>query len=240
MKFKLTLCLLISLIYFSASACVCDNVIITKQFQRANLVAKIKILTITQDTLNADYHNADIEILDLYKGQHIKKIKVFTWLKSSCGFLPEAGSTWLVFASFFNNRFSFGYCNSTLVDSNPDEKENYKDKTILQLEALKFLKNDNITHPNPYNVRVYNLNLSSTKAIKEQNRFAIYLVQINQKSSTPKIKALRKFSARASNKLVEKAISHAKFSREPLTRTTEMILVIYHDVKLGFMNIDIS
>ena len=57
-------------------SCSCINTPLLEKYQRSDFVAKIKITKVIQDENNKDYHDIDFELISIYKGESINKIKI--------------------------------------------------------------------------------------------------------------------------------------------------------------------
>ncbi|MES2829764.1 MAG: hypothetical protein V4687_16520 [Bacteroidota bacterium] len=219
---KQTLLLIIFLLAsVNSIACVCGRISTAENFKRASFVATIKLIKITPDLLNSNYHNAEVEIINLYKGEALKTIKIASVLKSSCKFLPPENSTWLVFASTWEGVLSFGYCTSTLQSSGGNE---------LELLTVDYLKEHNITDPNPSQL-VYSTPYDyKLKYYNNRNKMAVYRVDVNAGLSIGKIKSLQRFDNNRLNtaylKILRKGL---KITKSPaLTKPTYLIIFCYH------------
>ncbi len=192
------------LISVGAFGCSCVTIPLLDRYQRSEFIATVKIFKVTQDNQNADYHDIEIEGIDVYKGNPISKLKVVSMLNTSCSFLPSENTTWLIFASKDHNGFlSFGSCSGSMqVDRQfdlvkyPNVDINYKKTLNLKLEALEFLKRNNISAVNQFNLRIANdvepckENLQN---FNERNRFAVYELTVNQDLSIEDIRTIKGF-----------------------------------------------
>lgn len=183
----------------------CDCVItpLLEKYQRSDFVAKIKILKVKQDDNNKDYHDIDFELINLYKGESINKIKIASVINTSCSFLPSENTTWLIFASIDRNGFlSSGACSGNeqidqafdlVMYPNLDIK--YKKSIDLKLEVLDYLKSKKNSFDNKFKLTPTNLRpcLDDLKGYEEKNSFAVYQVIVNRDLSIKKIKVLMRF-----------------------------------------------
>ncbi len=146
-KLKHLLCLFLFLFPGSLFACSCAYEGVVNNFQASEFVAKAKIIKITPDSANSDYHDAVIEIINLYKGKQLSKIKIMSLVNTSCGFLPDENSTWIIFASTWQGVLSFGFCSGSMqVDKTvdrvkyPNGAKIYGNTIKLKEDVLTFLK----------------------------------------------------------------------------------------------------
>jgi hypothetical protein len=191
-----------------ALACFCVSPLITDNFQRSQFVAQVKILKVTPDSNNTDYHDAQIEVLTLYKGERLKKIKILSKLNSSCAFLPSANSTWIVFASVWQGILNFDYCSGSYkldVDFNgqyPNATKNLSKSTMLKLQVLEYLSHHRIWDPNPSGLYAINAGLKTIKGFKNKDSFAVFQVDVNTDLSVNGVSILKKFQNNELTKIV--------------------------------------
>ncbi len=209
MKSKFFYFLLVCLFPAASYACSCAYEGVVKNFQESEFVAKAKIIKITPDPKNSEYHDAVIEIISLYKGQHLSKIKIMSSLNSSCGFLPIENSIWIIFAQRWQGMLSFGFCSGSInIDRTfdpiqyPNAAKNYGNMIKLKEGAISFLSKNSIFNPNPSLLRAYNTEIGSFKGYKNKSSFAVFQVDVNSDCSIAAIKQLKKFQNRKLNKLV--------------------------------------
>jgi hypothetical protein len=233
-KFSFLLLLAIFTISSEAYACSCINFPLTYNFQRSQFVAKAKILKVTQDSSNGEYHDAEIELITVYKGERLTKIKILSRMKTSCSFLPTVNTTWLIFASMQDGMLSFGQCSGSLQTDRTfippyDTRgpKNYRKSIELKEEILEYLRDHNI-NPNPPGLAVSNLALESIRGYKNKSNFAVFQIDINPDLSIAGIKVLKKFQNGALNRAVLKQMkANMTFSiGEPkLTKPVQITIV---------------
>ncbi|MFZ2784949.1 MAG: hypothetical protein WAZ36_11145 [Sediminibacterium sp.] len=200
---KLLLCFLI-LIAKETFSCSCVNTPLLEKYQRSDFIATIKILKVIQDENNKDYHDIDFELINLYKGASINKLKIESVLNSSCSFLPSENTTWLVFASKDHNGFlSFGACSgSEQIDREfdlakyPNLDVKYKKSIDLKLKVLDFIKGNKLAIDNKFKLMPidYRLCLDGLKGFNEKDRFAVYELIVNRSLSIENIRILKRFN----------------------------------------------
>ncbi|MCD0490043.1 hypothetical protein LPB86_17515 [Pedobacter sp. MC2016-14] len=210
----------------------------TDNFQQAEFVAKVKILKVSQDTINTDYHNAEIQMVTLYKGKPRTDIKILSVLNSSCAFLPEVNSTWIVFASVWQGFLSFNFCSGSFQLDRafdpikyPNAKNNYRKSILLKEQVLAYLSHQNILNPNPAGLFLFNKDLATIKGYTDKELFAVFKVELNVDLSISKIEILKKFQNRALTEAVFNSIKNGlkivKPSRNSITRPTNVIAFCY-------------
>ena len=230
------LCLIMFLLPGGLFACSCANEGVVNNFQRSEFVAKAKIIKITPDSANSEYHDAVIEIINLYKGEQLSKVKIMSSLNTSCGFLPDENSTWIIFASTWQGVLSFGFCSGSMqVDEYfdpieyPNGAKNWGNTIKLREGTIAFLSDHKIFNPNPSSIRAHSSEIGSFKGYKNENSFAVFQVDVNPDFSIAKIKQLKKFQNRKLNNRVFNSIkTNLKLGGKHLAKPTQLILFCYY------------
>jgi hypothetical protein len=199
---KLLLCFLL-LIAKEAFSCRCGITPFPEKYQSSEFIATVKILHVIPDAKNEDYHDIDFELINLYKGASVSKLKILSMLNSSCSFLPAENTTWLVFASINDSGFlSFGFCSgSQQLDRKfnlvkyPNLDVRYKRSIDLKLEVLAYLKEHKIAVDNKFKLLLNDHNICSEdlKGLNEKRRFSVYEIEVDQGLSIDNVRVLRKF-----------------------------------------------
>lgn len=238
---KLVVLFLFVIVSIEVFACKCSTPGLTDNFKNSEFVATAKIINIQPDTTNQDYHNIEIEIIDLYKGVAIKKLKIHSILNSSCSFYTEKNSTWLIFASTFNKILSFGFCSGSIqldrkfdLAEYPNLDVNYKKTNDLKLEVLKWLNQNNITLQNEFDVSVIrDVNCYNTlKGFKGKDKdFAVLEFEINEELKIGNVKLDKKFkNAKLSKEILKCSKGDIKISHKTLKtlpRKTKLYAIYY-------------
>lgn len=170
----------------------------------SDFIATAKILKISPDKENSNLHDIQIEIIDLYKGQHTSNLKIYSALNSSCAFYTPENSEWLIFASKNKNGdLSFGYCSGTKqIDRKfnseryPYAEKNYKKSIELKLQVLEYLKKSELQTSNEFGLRTSFSNgcLKEFKGYEvKTDRFALYELTVESDLSISEVKALKEF-----------------------------------------------
>lgn len=238
-RFNALLFLAFLLVSAQAFACSCSPSPLTTRFQESQFVAKVKFLDIRQDPADEDYHNARIQILALYKGVAVTEIKIHSQLMSSCAFLPEVNSTWIIFAAEWQGKLSFHFCSGsfdlgrTFNNSRyPEAEKNYRDETQLKEQVLEFFRIHHITDPNTSRLNISMKGLDSLTGFKNTNRFAVFQLNTNTDLSISKITSLRRFRNNMLHKVVLNIIENSEVSvalpegKTP-TQPSQVIVVVY-------------
>jgi hypothetical protein len=235
---RLSFILLLAMLIVSveAHACRCITAPLIDYFQRSQFVAKAKILKVTQDPSNEEYHDAEIELITLYKGEHLTKIKIRSVIRTSCYFLPKENTIWLIFASILDGKLSFGQCSGSLQTDitfippyDTRGPKNYRESIELKQEVLEYLRDHHID-PNPHDLDVSNAALESIRGYKNKTNFAVFQVDVNADLSIAGIKVLKKFQNGALNRVVLKKMkANTTFSigERKLTKPTQITIVCY-------------
>lgn len=223
-------------------SCSCINTPLLEKYQRSDFVAKIKITKVIHDENNKDYHDIDFELISIYKGESINKIKIASVLNTSCSFLPSENTTWLIFASRDRNGFlsSSACAGSEQIDQTfdllmyPNLDVKYKKSIDLKLEVLEYIKGKKLTIDNKFKLTPtnYRLCLDDLKGFEEKNRFAVYQVIVNRDLSIKNIKVFKRFNNKdLSKKLTSCLQDNMKISAQNMKVISEkakMIIIYFY------------
>ncbi|TCD01268.1 hypothetical protein [Pedobacter psychroterrae] len=237
-KFNIILFHALLLLSTGAYACSCASIRVEDNFQHSQFVAKAKILKITPDPKNKSYHDAEIELITLYKGEHLKKLKILSTLNSSCRFLPSVNSTWLIFASEWQGVLSFGFCSGSLNLSETFDpikytkaERNYRRGIALKQQVLEYLSKKKLFDPNPLHLTAFNENLEMIEGYKNKDGFAVFQVDLTTDLSIASIKILKKFQNHALTKAVfdsmKKDLTISKPENKTTANPTRMLIFCY-------------
>ncbi|RZL34248.1 MAG: hypothetical protein EOO96_10445, partial [Pedobacter sp.] len=159
---KTLLLLLLTANFLSTYACSCVPTSLQDKFRSNDFIALAKITEVTPDDKNKEYHNIEIKIINLYKGEQTTKIKIHSFLNSSCAFFTEKNSTWLIFANKYDGDLVFGRCSGAIQEDkkfdlvkHPPVAVGYKESLGLKLSVLNWLKENKISLKNQYDVRFW-------------------------------------------------------------------------------------
>ena len=221
-------------------SCQCMSTKLIDRYQKSEFIAKVKVTKVSEYNAENYYQNAEIEIINLFKGSKINNIKISNNLRSSCGLYVPENSVWLIFAQIDNNgNLSFGYCSgSKQIDKSmiskeyPNAEKNRKKSIELKLSVLKFLSSQNIEYTNEYNLR-----LTYSKACEndfkgyelQKTKFAVYEITIEKDLTISTIKPLQEFD----NKQLSEEI--LKCMKENLKVDNRKIFEIDNQTKVGMI-----
>jgi len=242
--------LLIILFYFYSNyafSCVCGSSTLIERFQKSEFVAKVKILKITNIENDFDYQNAEIEVINLYKGEKLQTIKILYAINSSCSLYVPENSIWLVFADTYNGKLSFGYCSgSKQIDRNfnsneyPNAQENYNQSIQRKLSVLNILKENKITDFNENDLWIIHSKKCESDfkgfEVNDNNNIALYEIKVNSNLKIKKVRALKEFDNADLSKEILKCLSkniiidNKKIKKIPKKTT---IYVAYYFYKKG-------
>jgi hypothetical protein len=203
MYLKKIVFLLLSVVSVQVFGCHCGIVRLLDYYQGAEFVASAKILAIQPDKQNQDYHDIDIEIIELYKGKSINKLKITSVQNSSCAFYTSPGSTWLIFASKGKDGdLTFGSCSGSLqMDRKfndpryPTADRNYSRSVAMKLEALNHIKAYEKIAVNEFDLMVNGSQgcTQSFKGVNLTSRVAVYELKVSANLVVEDVKALQPF-----------------------------------------------
>ncbi len=195
---------LLILFFQQTVACDCAVVPLMERIANADFIATAKILEIKSDKVNPNFHNIEIEIIDLFKGNYESHLKINSVLNSSCAFFTPENTTWLIFAKQnINGDLSFGYCSGALQldrefksERYPNADRNYKNSIELKLQILQYLKNANIKPRNEFRLKtnISSQFLADFKGFEVQKEhFAFYELTVDKDLSIKKVNVLKEF-----------------------------------------------
>ncbi len=195
MKKYLFLIILV-LSFNSAFACHCGVTELVNQVSISDFVATAHVTKVTPNKENPKvYSDLEINIISLYKGDHLSSLKVQSLSNTSCSLIIKENSTWLILAKKDKNgHLSFNFCsNSRQIDP---VSENSKESLERKIELLDYIKSKNIQVNNPFNLEVSVLNkpFDEFRGIQLPNKeFALYELKINKDLSVESIKQVKGF-----------------------------------------------
>ena len=200
---KISLLVLLLIGSIQAFACKCSKVSLADAFKQSEFVATAKILSVTPNKENEQYHDIEVELINVYKGEKITKLKIYSAQRSSCAFYTEENSTWLIFANKKDGILTFGYCSASLqIDRKfnlieyPNLDVTYKSTIDLKLSVLDWLKRSEISLKDEFTLKVvratdcYQLLKGFDGKTKD---FAVVSFEINMDLSVGQIKLVKKF-----------------------------------------------
>ena len=223
-------------------ACSCNTQELLSRASRADFIASAKIESIKPDPDNSEYHILQIQILELYKGQNIQKIKLHSHLNSSCAMLIEEDSLWLIFADKNKDgALSFGRCSgSNQLDRKFDEEkypglmEGYAKrmmaKQLMLAEAKEVLIDSDIYYS--WTVR-NNWRPEFKDWYLKENSVGFYELVIDENFKVMQVISVKGFDdSKHNEKFLEslkRNISLYSFSRnENIQRRTSLIIGFYY------------
>lgn len=224
-------------------SCGCAITKLIDRFHKSEFIAKVKVKKVSVYNAESYYQNAEIEIIDLYKGSKINNIKISSNLRSSCGLYVPENSVWLIFAQKDNNgNISFGYCSGSIqIDKNmssekyPNAEKNRKKSIERKLSVLNFLTAKNIQNENQYNLRLYyskecNDNFKGYEVNK--SKFALYEITIEKNLRISNIKSLQEFdNKKLSEKIMKCMNENLKVDNRKIfeiPNSSKIIMIYYY------------
>lgn len=206
-------------------------------YQESDFVAVVKVVEV-KFTRNREHQQLKIEIVQLYKGEEVPSIRVNTASK----FYVAESSTWLVFAKAGTNGVPvFGSCSgSQQIDRTfdtvtyPKADNNYKKRIELKMEVLSFMKKNKLENSNPYRLNLPDVGIYSDTTFQNfenQNRFAVYEVNVNENLSVGKITTLQAFdNPKLDQLLSERLRKHTRIytSRKEIPTKTKFVVIFYY------------
>lgn len=155
------LILLISF-FITTASCACECVLMPFLYyvQKSDFIATVKVLKVSEPTFDRQYQDAQIEILELFKGKKISSIRVWANLKTDCDFTVSENSNLLIFAQKNSaGVLQFDLCSGSLhldryFTSNeyPNAQKNWTKRIDQKLSVLRYLKLNHLTSPNEFDL----------------------------------------------------------------------------------------
>ncbi|MCF6317690.1 MAG: hypothetical protein L3J83_00170 [Proteobacteria bacterium] len=242
---KILTLLVFLLLYQQSLACSCGAVPILDRMAKSDFIATVKILDLVPDQQKKSLANVNIEIINLYKGENVNKLKIRHSSESSCGLQMPIDSTWLIFAKKNSEGdLKIGACSqSSQLDKKfkPFIKQKYVDayqqtmNTTLQI--LNYLNTKGINLSNEYKLRTF----FTKQCFKDfngievkENKFALYEVDIDSQLNIYHIEPLIEFKderlqENLLNCLNESVKVYRKNKQTEIPSSTSIIVgLIYH------------
>ena len=228
----------IIIFFYSAgvSACTCDDPKITEKYIQSDFVAKAKIVKNYDNEGSTELYKADIEILELYKGNSLNSIYVAGRsdgrIGSSCAiFIPENTELILYATRDKEGNFNVGMCSGLLYLNNGSFE-----RLTRELDILDMFKNKNIQFTDKINYREKARlpeKLEQFKGIELEKSYGIYEITFSSDLEIKDVKQISGFENPVDKKLVE--ILHAtewtsfdKGTRNKVPENSKLLVGIYY------------
>lgn len=232
-----------------ALACSCYTEPLLSNASTSDFVAAVEIIDISPDPLDDNYHDIDIQIIDLYKGESVTSLKLNSWLRTSCSLYTEKGSKWLVFAKTNKKGdLSFGYCSgSKQIDRKfdlskyPNLPKSYAKRIMRTREVLsdfRDLKLSGLSAERFYtSSRGECLRNLRGVSIDGYNK-AYYRLKINIDSKIEEVIPLLEFSNKEVNEQLQYCILeffnvYPMDRRDQLSMPTHVLVGLYYEPSIG-------
>ncbi|RYG12391.1 MAG: hypothetical protein EOO07_19130 [Chitinophagaceae bacterium] len=226
-----------------ALACRCMTPTLQENIYSKDFIATAKILKINQDSSNQEYHEVEVELIELYKGVKVSKLKIWSAQMTSCSFYTPVGTTWLIFANYNKDKtLSFHYCSGSVqidrifdLAKYPQLDKNYASGINLKLDVLKFFRDKKLMPANKAQLKISYPSecfkkLKGFEGLKRD--FAIYECTVNEDMSISSVKEITGFN---NKKLSAKFLSCIKSelrnndsNTKSISKKTKQLLVYYY------------
>ena len=212
-------------------ACTCSSTNTDKSFLTSDFVAKIKILKKYENVDDSEFYKADIEILDLYKGDKVESILIYGNYKnkqdSACWIYTEENENLIIYANLNSeNKETVYACGRVIyldkVTFNTKNGEFSKQKIYdREIDILTTLKNNKIDYSN--NGKIYfdiscflrliaiDLNNETTKV--EIDEFGIFEFTIGKDFKVSKVNVIKGFNKKIDRE-IKKIIKQQRWTKE--------------------------
>ncbi len=225
------------------SACECFAENFDTRYQKSDLIATAKILSISDWDPNNENRKIEIQILELFKGKDTNSLKILSTNWKNCGIWTSKNTVWLIFASFdLKGDLVTGLCSGSMqIDNipehswNPGYKQLIESKIQRSLEMLTYLKSIKLSNINEYGL-VIDLPLECIHGLGEHEAikqiFAVYEVSVSKSLSITAVKTLKAFDNKEiSQKLLACIKNKGKVNTEKLKDipyNTKVIVIYFY------------
>lgn len=150
---KRLLTIIFTFLIIKTFSCSCVTFPFAVKYQQSDFIAVAKIISIDSGEQHTYYSDIKIDIITLYKGNPITKLKMESPLKSGCGVNAPVNSVWLIYAGkTADGSLAFNYC-SAPIRLDQVEAAIYDDKYKIwhqqyisrTFKLLNFLKEANLS-----------------------------------------------------------------------------------------------
>ncbi|MBC6996459.1 hypothetical protein QWY85_02955 [Neolewinella lacunae] len=223
------------------AACKCAYEYLVDRISQSEFVARIAINSVQPDPNDKDYHLLEITLLESFKGAKPDTLRVHSRLTSSCAFLPKENTEWLVFASRWKGRLSFGYCSGSKNMATPSHfyssraAHNYQQSLHRKLNFLRTITGQGITVENEYElgVKIKGGALDAFKGMDGNvGDFSLFQYEVRPNLSIRSRKVLIPFRnaqlAKKVNKMMRKAGPAVKWKVTSIPETTYLHVALFY------------
>jgi hypothetical protein len=222
-------------------ACSCVTEPYAQQYQRADFIAVAKIISIDAVDKNTDYSDIEIDIITLYKGNPVTKLKMESHLKSGCGVNAPVNSVWLIYAGKTGDgSLAFDYC-SDPIRLDQSEADIYDDKYKIKrqqfinrtFKLLGFLKEAKLSLDVETTAYLHFVRdtMNLLKGFEEPAyNFSAFELVFDKEMELEEVKVLKEFNnnmlaERLKRQLVQTTIKH--HGKVPIEKKERRFLVLF-------------
>jgi hypothetical protein len=220
---------------FQVKACDCVFSNYSQSYSHSELVLKAKIVKIYKNSSpNNPFFKVDILPIEIFKGNPTESILVEgssdNRMRSSCDLFTQINSIWIIYANRNSDgKFVFGMCSSSRninpYFSRPVTNDHFKTSVNLELNVLKFLREENINETNEYSLYSNELSdfLKEFNGIPFDNSFAFYEINLDSELKVISVKAVKPFSNQSvSAKIMNFLKTEVIWSQSPYVERSEV------------------
>jgi len=166
---KIILVLILTTTFTETFGCSCSSMKITNAYSTLDFIGIIEFKSLTEIENNYGIYKSTFEIKELFKGKENEKIFVDSMKGSSCSFIPQKNSKYLIFGyKNTDGKIMTSFC---LAQGNPDKRS---------LSILRYLKKKKIENEISSNLRqTLNNEINSNLFEKSINGIFLYKVILN-------------------------------------------------------------
>lgn len=221
--------------------CSCVTAPFAVQYQRSDFIAVAKIISIDTGDANTYYSDIEIDIITLYKGNPVTKLKMESPLKSGCGVNAQLNSVWLIYAGKTpDGSLAFGDCSNPIRLDQPEadiyddkykmRRQQFVDRTFKVLDFLKEAKLS-IAVETTANVHLFRDTINLLKGFEEPAyNFSAFELVFDKELELEEISVLKEFNnstlaKRLKEQLLQATIKHS--GNSPIEKKVRRFLVLF-------------
>ena len=241
---KYVLIIIFTLFAFKTYACKCITQSIENNYIQSDFVAKVKILKKHPNIENSNYYKADIQVLDLYKGNASKSIFIYGNYKesqdSACWIYTDENEVLVVYAKTINGNQQLDMCASVLRINKKTNSNTTNQRYNKELDVLEALKSNKVSFTSDIKFKSIDFNTISREnyGIDLKRKFAIYELTFNENQSVKCIKEIEGFKNKVDKK-IKKFLKKSKWSsttnytkNKKIPKNSKTLIIIYYKLNV--------
>jgi len=237
---RLTILTILILFASKSFACKCTNQSIENKFIQSDFVAKIKMLKKYPNKENSSFYKADIQVLDLYKGDTIESIFIYGNYKdsqeSACWIYTDKNEILIVYGLKAIKNYQLDICASILRLNKKSNSDATNERYQKEQKILEILKLNKVNFINKIKFSIDDFHKFSRKSygIKLEKNFAIYELTFKENLSVKCIKVIEGFNNKIERK-IKKFLKKTNWSstidlvnNSKVPKNSKTLVIIYY------------